>query len=66
MENKDAKRGPKDEDYVNKLQKHEVKYGSKNKKLAMKFGSGSKESEDVGSMKVNVTSINDTFERLLI
>ena len=42
MEKKTAsKRGPKDRSYVNKDQKHEVKYESKRKTPAKKFG-GSK------------------------
>lgn len=31
-------RGPKDRDYVNKSQKHEVKYAAKRKSPAKKFG----------------------------
>ncbi|WP_276370738.1 hypothetical protein [Chryseolinea sp. H1M3-3] len=39
MENKEEKkRGPKDRDYVNKSEKHEVKYEPKRKTPAKKFG----------------------------
>jgi hypothetical protein len=42
MENKNAKKpGPKDRDYVNKGEKHEVKYEPNRKTPAKKFG-GSK------------------------
>ncbi|WP_133259556.1 DUF3606 domain-containing protein [Pseudochryseolinea flava] len=34
-----SKRGPKDRNYVNKEQQHEVKYESKRKTPAKKFGS---------------------------
>ena len=34
------KPGPKDRDYVNKDQKHEVKYEEKRKTPAKKFGEG--------------------------
>jgi len=34
------KAGPKDGNYVNKSQKHEVAYAPKRKKPAKKFGSG--------------------------
>jgi hypothetical protein len=34
------KPGPKDRDYVNKSQKHEVNYESKRKTPAKKFGKG--------------------------
>jgi hypothetical protein len=41
MEKSDAKkRGPKDRDYVNKDQKHEVKYEPKRKAPAKQFGKG--------------------------
>ena len=36
--NEGKKRGPKDRDYVNKSEKHEVKYESKRKTPAKKFG----------------------------
>ena len=36
-----SKRGPKDRSYVNKSEKHEVKYAPKRKTAAKKFG-GSK------------------------
>ena len=40
MKNKDGnKRGPKDRDYANKSQDHEVKYEPKRKTPAKKFGS---------------------------
>jgi len=39
MEKKDEKKpGPKDRSYVNKSQEHEVKYESKRKTPAKKFG----------------------------
>lgn len=38
------KPGPKDRDYVNKSQKHEVAYAPKRKTAAKKFGSKSKSS----------------------
>jgi hypothetical protein len=39
MEKKDGKKpGPKDRSYVNKSQEHEVKYESKRKTPAKKFG----------------------------
>ena len=39
MKNKEGKkRGPKDRDYVNKSEKHEVKYEAKRKTPAKKFG----------------------------
>jgi hypothetical protein len=39
MEKKEEKRrGPKDRDYVNKTEKHEVKYEPKRKSPAKKFG----------------------------
>lgn len=39
MEKKDGKKpGPKDRNYVNKAQQHEVKYESKRKTPAKKFG----------------------------
>jgi hypothetical protein len=39
MENKDEKKtGPKDRSYVNKAEKHEVKYEPKRKTPAKKFG----------------------------
>lgn len=39
MENKDGKkRGPKDREYVNKSQDHEVKYEPQRKSPAKKFG----------------------------
>lgn len=37
--NEQKKRGPKDKDYVNKSQEHEVKYEPKRKTPAKKFGS---------------------------
>ena len=36
--NEGKKRGPKDRDYVNKSEKHEVKYEPKRKTPAKKFG----------------------------
>jgi hypothetical protein len=52
MENKEEKKpGPKDRQYVNKSQEHEVKYEPKRKKTAKKFGSGSDESDDPGLRK---------------
>ena len=52
MENKDEKKpGPKDRDYVNKSQEHEVKYEPKRKKAAKKFGGGTDSSEDPGLKK---------------
>ena len=42
MENKNVKKaGPKDRDYVNKDQKHEVKYEPNRKTPAKKFGNES-------------------------
>lgn len=39
MENNEGKkRGPKDREYVNKSEKHEVKYEPKRKTPAKKFG----------------------------
>jgi hypothetical protein len=41
MKNTDQKkRGPKDRDYVNKSEAHEVKYEPKRKTPAKEFGSG--------------------------
>jgi hypothetical protein len=37
-----TKRGPKDREYVNKSEQHEVKYEPKRKTPAKKFGSGNK------------------------
>jgi hypothetical protein len=52
MENKEEKQpDPKDRDYVNKSQQHEIKYEPKTKKPAKKFGSGSEESEDPGTRR---------------
>ncbi|MEJ7644855.1 MAG: hypothetical protein WKF87_09685 [Chryseolinea sp.] len=52
MENKDEKKpGPKDRDYVNKSEKHEVTYEPKRKKPAKKFGSGAEGSDDPGLRK---------------
>jgi hypothetical protein len=52
MENKEGKkRGPKDRDYVNKSEKHEVNYEPQRKKPAKKFGSGPEESDDPGTRK---------------
>ena len=52
MENKEEKKpGPKDRDYVNKSQEHEVKYEPKRKKPAKKFGSGDEGGEDPGTRK---------------
>lgn len=46
MPNKESgKRGPKDKDYVNKSQSHEVKYEPKRKKPAKKFGDDRGEDE---------------------
>jgi hypothetical protein len=49
--NEDKKPGPKDRDYVNKAESHEVKYEPKRKKPAKKFGSGSDESDDPGQRR---------------
>ena len=49
--NEEKKRGPKDRDYVNKSQPHEVKHEPKRKKPAKKFGSGADESDDLGQRK---------------
>lgn len=49
--NEEKKRGPKDRDYVNKSEAHEVKYEPKRKKPAKQFGSGSTEQEDPGQRK---------------
>ena len=38
--NQSKKAGPKDRDYVNKSQKHEVKYEEKRKTPAKQFGKG--------------------------
>lgn len=38
--NSEKKPGPKDRDYVNKSQTHEVSYESKRKTPAKKFGKG--------------------------
>jgi hypothetical protein len=38
----DKKRGPKDRSYVNKSEQHEVKYESKRKTPAKKFGGDNK------------------------
>ncbi|HLT73413.1 MAG: hypothetical protein DIU61_016025 [Bacteroidota bacterium] len=46
--NKSGKPGPKDRDYVNKSEPHEVKYEPKRKKPAKKFGSGRAEEENSG------------------
>ena len=47
MENDEKdKRGPKDRDYVNKSQPHEVKHEPKRKKPAKKFGGGSDEEQE--------------------
>ena len=52
MENKDEKKpGPKDRDYVNKSQEHEVKYEPKRKKQAKTFGGSSEENNDPGTRK---------------
>jgi hypothetical protein len=52
MENEEKKKpGPKDPDYVNKSQEHEVKYEPKRKKVAKKFGSGSEENNDPGTRR---------------
>jgi hypothetical protein len=40
MEKENKKPGPKDRSYVNKDQKHEVKYEPQRKTPAKKFGSG--------------------------
>ena len=46
MENEEKKKpGPKDRDYVNKSEKHEVKYEPKRKKPAKKFGGSSDSTE---------------------
>jgi hypothetical protein len=39
--NDEKKRGPKDRSYVNKSEKHEVKYEAKRKTPAKKFGDNS-------------------------
>ena len=44
-------RGPKDRDYVNKSEEHEVKYEPKRKKPAKQFGSGSGEQDDPAQRK---------------
>jgi hypothetical protein len=49
--NEEKKRGPKDRDYVNKSEDHEVKYEPKRKKPAKQFGSGSTEQDDPGQRK---------------
>lgn len=49
--NEKKKRGPKDRDYVNKSEKHEVNYEPKRKTTAKKFGSGSTEQNDPGQRK---------------
>jgi hypothetical protein len=52
MENNEEKKpGPKDRDYVNKSQPHEVKYEPKRKKPAKKFGSGDEENNDPGQRR---------------
>jgi hypothetical protein len=52
MENEGGKKaGPKDADYVNKAQKHEVRYEPRRKKPAKKFGSGSDSGDDPGLRK---------------
>lgn len=50
-DNEEKKRGPKDRDYVNKSEKHEVKHEPKRKKPAKQFGSGSTEEDDPGQRK---------------
>ncbi|HYC84082.1 MAG TPA: hypothetical protein VEB86_02625 [Chryseosolibacter sp.] len=45
MEKSGKKTGPKDRSYVNKDQKHEVKYEKSRKTPAKQFGSGSKGSK---------------------
>jgi hypothetical protein len=49
--NEEKKRGPKDRDYVNKSEKHEVKYEPKRKKPAKQFGSGSSDESDPAQRK---------------
>jgi hypothetical protein len=49
--NEETKRGPKDRDYVNKSEQHEVKYEPKRKKPAKQFGSGAAENDDPGQRK---------------
>jgi hypothetical protein len=49
--NEEKKRGPKDRDYVNKSEQHEVKYEPKRKKPAKQFGSGSSEENDPAQRK---------------
>ena len=49
--NEEKKRGPKDRDYVNKSEEHEVKYEPKRKKPAKQFGSGSDGQDDPGQRK---------------
>lgn len=49
--NEEKKRGPKDRDYVNKSEEHEVRYEPKRKKPAKQFGSGSSEQHDPGQRK---------------
>ncbi len=52
MNNKDQKKpGPKDRDYVNKSEAHEVKYEPKRKKPAKKFGGDSESNSDPGQRK---------------
>jgi hypothetical protein len=41
----ERKRGPKDREYVNKSEQHEVKYEPKRKKPAKEFGGGLDESD---------------------
>jgi hypothetical protein len=43
--NEEKKRGPKDRNYVNKSEQHEVKYEPKRKNPARQFGGGSSEEE---------------------
>lgn len=49
--NEEKKRGPKDRDYVNKSEEHEVKYEPKRNKPAKQFGSESDEQHDTGQRK---------------
>jgi hypothetical protein len=49
--NEEKKRGPKDRNYVNKSEKHEVNYEPKRKKTPKQFGSGDTEQDDPGQRR---------------
>jgi len=49
--NEEKKRGPKDRDYVNKSEQHEVKYEPKRKKPAKQFGADSSDESDPAQRK---------------